>query len=335
MPLLHRSTFLIGTFLIGFLAFGWIRAVKSADGPAKEETGFLRHLQKEDVGAFCEICKNGGFPGTPSTVTAVLYIPGNPTCGQLYEMGQNSQIPSRLCKPIRASILQADCGCDKSTAPPGGGGSQPGGSLPGASASSSSPPGTASTMPAVTVPTVTVPTVASPGGSSSSPGDSSSSPANVAGNAAGNNIASNIGGGVSGLNFVGNLDFAGPSFVPFAGVDFSGVGGSGAGVDFSGVGGSGAGVDFSGVGGSGAGSIAAVVPAAGNLAGSCGPPAGNVGGSAVPPAGNLAGSVVPSAGNLDFSGVGIGQVGGLLNSGLFDVSAALDSFNSLAPVPLP
>lgn len=32
----------------------------------------------------CDLCTRGTYPGRPNTVTAVLYIPGNPTCKDLY-----------------------------------------------------------------------------------------------------------------------------------------------------------------------------------------------------------------------------------------------------------
>lgn len=33
---------------------------------------------------WCDLCPDGTYPGRPNTVTAVLYIPGNPTCHELY-----------------------------------------------------------------------------------------------------------------------------------------------------------------------------------------------------------------------------------------------------------
>lgn len=38
----------------------------------------------------CDLCEDGSFPGTPNTVTAVLYLTGNPTCEDLYWMGKRS-----------------------------------------------------------------------------------------------------------------------------------------------------------------------------------------------------------------------------------------------------
>jgi hypothetical protein len=287
MPLVHRST-----FLIGFLAFGWIRAVKS---------------QATDVGAFCNLCKNGGFPGNPSTVTAVRFIDGNPTCRDLYNLGQNSQIPSRLCKPIQNSILQEDCGCNQSTTPPAGGGGSPQGV-------SASPPDTSSAVPAVTVPTVPnfngVSSVGTgvTGGSVSSP--------NAAGNAAGN------------VGFSPPAGNTGASFVPFVGIDFSGVGPiAGVGVT------SGIAVAPPGNIGSiaGVGATSGIVAPTGNISPS------NIGELGGLNSGNIGLSNIGELGGLNSGNIGLSNIGELggLNSGSFDVSAALDSFKPLTPVPLP
>ena len=58
----------------------------------------------------CDICRGGEFPGLPKTVTAVLYIPGNPTCEQLYFMGITGNIQRNLCWPMR-DYFEAPCGC--------------------------------------------------------------------------------------------------------------------------------------------------------------------------------------------------------------------------------
>lgn len=63
----------------------------------------------------CDVCKDGRYPGIPTTVLAILYIPGNPTCGQLYEMGKRGLILDRLCKPIQKYLFE-DCGCNLDTA---------------------------------------------------------------------------------------------------------------------------------------------------------------------------------------------------------------------------
>lgn len=58
----------------------------------------------------CDLCEDGAFPGLPRTVTAVLYIDGNPTCELLYYMGLYGLIEDRLCNPIQNS-LEEGCGC--------------------------------------------------------------------------------------------------------------------------------------------------------------------------------------------------------------------------------
>jgi hypothetical protein len=58
----------------------------------------------------CDLCEDGAFPGLPRTVTAVLYIDGNPTCELLYYMGLYGLIEDRLCNPIQNSLEQG-CGC--------------------------------------------------------------------------------------------------------------------------------------------------------------------------------------------------------------------------------
>jgi hypothetical protein len=59
---------------------------------------------------YCDLCTDGRFPGLPKTVTAVLYIPGNPTCELLYDMGRRGLILDRLCKPMQ-DYLEEGCGC--------------------------------------------------------------------------------------------------------------------------------------------------------------------------------------------------------------------------------
>ena len=58
----------------------------------------------------CNVCPDGGKPGLPKTVAAVLYIPGVNTCERLYEMGLKGLILDRLCNPIQ-DYLFVDCGC--------------------------------------------------------------------------------------------------------------------------------------------------------------------------------------------------------------------------------
>jgi len=59
----------------------------------------------------CNVCKDGRYPGIPSTVLAILDVPGNPTCGSLYEMGLKGLILDRLCQPIQ-KYRYLDCGCN-------------------------------------------------------------------------------------------------------------------------------------------------------------------------------------------------------------------------------
>jgi len=73
----------------------------------------------------CEVCyKDNSFPSKPYTVTAILYMPGNPTCEDLFYMGRQGSIPDRLCYPLQ-DYMQGPCGCDGSGS--GGGGSPPSG----------------------------------------------------------------------------------------------------------------------------------------------------------------------------------------------------------------
>jgi hypothetical protein len=65
---------------------------------------------------FCSLCINGQFPLNPYTVTAVAYIPGNPSCQDLYWMGQTFNIPSALCYPIQ-NFMAEPCGCLPTDAP--------------------------------------------------------------------------------------------------------------------------------------------------------------------------------------------------------------------------
>jgi hypothetical protein len=58
----------------------------------------------------CDLCHDGTFPGLPRTVTAVLYIDGNPTCELLYYMGLHGLIEGHLCNPIQ-DYLAEGCGC--------------------------------------------------------------------------------------------------------------------------------------------------------------------------------------------------------------------------------
>lgn len=58
----------------------------------------------------CTLCHSGQFPQKPTTLTAILGIPGNPTCRDLYYMGEKGQISDQLCNPMQ-DYMDAPCGC--------------------------------------------------------------------------------------------------------------------------------------------------------------------------------------------------------------------------------
>ena len=58
----------------------------------------------------CNVCEHANLPGLPKTVTAVLYIDGNPTCEQLYYMGLRGLIEDCLCIPLQDYLVEG-CGC--------------------------------------------------------------------------------------------------------------------------------------------------------------------------------------------------------------------------------
>ena len=68
---------------------------------------------------WCDICDGGVYPGNPGTITMVAYIPGNPTCADLYWMGRTYNIPDAMCQPLR-SFMRIPCGCLTPGTPPGG-----------------------------------------------------------------------------------------------------------------------------------------------------------------------------------------------------------------------
>lgn len=69
----------------------------------------------------CNICRNGQYPGKPYTITTVAYIEGNPTCRDLWFMGNNKEIHIDLCYPLQL-FMRGPCGCDL---PPGPGAPYP------------------------------------------------------------------------------------------------------------------------------------------------------------------------------------------------------------------
>ena len=65
----------------------------------------------------CTLCHSGQFPEKPTTLTAILGIPGNPTCRDLYYMGIKGQISDQLCNPMQ-DYMDAPCGCYDKTPNP-------------------------------------------------------------------------------------------------------------------------------------------------------------------------------------------------------------------------
>lgn len=79
----------------------------------------------------CDLCwRTKEFPQKWATVTASLYIPGNPTCRDLYYLGRAGAIPNRICRPLQ-DYYEDPCGC------PTKGGSGGGSSNPSVGGSSS------------------------------------------------------------------------------------------------------------------------------------------------------------------------------------------------------
>jgi hypothetical protein len=67
---------------------------------------------------WCDLCDGGVYPGNPFTITVVAYIPGNPTCADLYWLGRTGNIPGGVCAPLR-SFMRMPCGCLEPGNPPG------------------------------------------------------------------------------------------------------------------------------------------------------------------------------------------------------------------------
>jgi hypothetical protein len=58
----------------------------------------------------CDLCHDGAFPSKPHTVTAVLGIPGNPTCEELYWLARRGHVTDQMCKPLQ-DYMDEPCGC--------------------------------------------------------------------------------------------------------------------------------------------------------------------------------------------------------------------------------
>lgn len=65
---------------------------------------------------WCDICTDGSFPTIPHTITAILYMKGNPTCGDLFWLGRSGRIPDRICAPLVDWAVDP-CGCPKDKVP--------------------------------------------------------------------------------------------------------------------------------------------------------------------------------------------------------------------------
>jgi hypothetical protein len=64
---------------------------------------------------YCDLCKpgdgpNGQYPLKPNTITAIAYVPGNPSCADLYWMGRTGNLPAAMCYPLQNFMLEP-CGC--------------------------------------------------------------------------------------------------------------------------------------------------------------------------------------------------------------------------------
>jgi hypothetical protein len=57
----------------------------------------------------CDICPGGGYP-TANQVLAILYMPGNPTCQQLWHLAKKGYVPQRICNPLQDFCIRV-CGC--------------------------------------------------------------------------------------------------------------------------------------------------------------------------------------------------------------------------------
>ena len=58
----------------------------------------------------CHLCKNQQYPRNPFAIATVAYIPGNPSCADLYWMGRTNNIPEALCYPLQG-FMENPCGC--------------------------------------------------------------------------------------------------------------------------------------------------------------------------------------------------------------------------------
>jgi hypothetical protein len=92
----------------------------SVSGLSDEQCGFapplpiaepIPHVNyPEGPHPHCDLCKNGHFPGNPYMMTAIAYVPGNPTCMDLYWMGRTGNVPGSICWPLQ-NFMEKPCGC--------------------------------------------------------------------------------------------------------------------------------------------------------------------------------------------------------------------------------
>jgi hypothetical protein len=64
----------------------------------------------------CDLCFNKNYPTKPYTITTVAYVPGNPTCMDLYWMGKTGNVPGAICYPLQL-YMQGPCGCNEPPKP--------------------------------------------------------------------------------------------------------------------------------------------------------------------------------------------------------------------------
>jgi len=83
------------------------RATSVAQTPTKAPNFGLRYGGEP----ICDLCGDGGKPGTGHTIIAMLYMQGTHTCNKVYEMGQKGHILDKLCKPLKKWAVEP-CGCN-------------------------------------------------------------------------------------------------------------------------------------------------------------------------------------------------------------------------------
>lgn len=69
----------------------------------------------------CDLCRDGSFPRNPTTITAILGMPGNPSCRDLYWLALRGNIEDRICRPMQ-NYYEVPCGCIADSGGNNGGG---------------------------------------------------------------------------------------------------------------------------------------------------------------------------------------------------------------------